>query len=72
MGSERGRKKTGTAESESSVGESASTFTGGGHGRLENNNPNNKSLFVLISSWRLNSLFTIVLNHIFMHSEVQR
>lgn len=72
MSSERGRKKTGTAESESSVGESASTLTGGGHGRLENNNPNNKSLFVLIPSWRLKSLFTVVLNHIFMHSEVQR
>lgn len=70
MSSERGRKKTGTAENESNVGESASTFTGGGHGRLENNNPNNKSLFVSISSWRLNSLFSVVLNHIFM--QVQR
>lgn len=47
MRSDGGRTKFGTGECESSVRESASTFTGGGHGPLEHNDPNNKSPFVL-------------------------
>lgn len=65
MSSERGRK-VGRAERESSVRESASTFTGGGYGRLENNDPHNKSLFVLKSSWSLNSVHSCAESHIYV------
>lgn len=60
------KEKVGTAESESIVRESASTFTGGGHGRLENNDPHNKSVFVFKSSWRLNSVHSCAESHIYV------